>query len=1147
MFLAVAFAPGERALAASDKGALAKGFLHPARESYPETWFHFIGGNVAKPGITADLEAIAGSGLSGIQLFHGQFGGPWPGVEPQVTCLSPLWDGMISHAASECRRLGLRFTMENCAGWSMAGGPWITPDKAMRELVWSRSDITGGKSVTINLEKPQPSGDAWRDYWDVAVIAFPTPEGGILQPKGVHSNREQLPWAELLSGKQGASVRIEPGGEPAWVELSFDAPATLRSLELPPVEKLAPRRNFDPDTAVRVQAQGGEGWIEVARREIPRGTWQDDDRPLTLALPESTAKVFRITFETRHPLVISSLKLSSAAQIDDWQGQAGFVLRSLDRRFEPVQDRVAWLCSGQILDLSSRMDAGGRLNWDAPTGRWTILRFGHVNTGAMNGPAPKEGRGFECDKLSSVGAESHFAGYIGRICGPGGPADSGRLNGMLLDSWECHTQTWTPAMEKEFSNRNGYALRQWLPALAGYVVDDHTRSERFLRDWRDTINNLLVRNFFGRMAALAHDRGLKVSYETAIGDVSPGDILQYFGQADIPMCEFWQPNDPHWGGLETKPITPCVSAAHIYGKPRIAAEAFTSVVLKWNEHPFMLKHIADSHFADGLNHLVFHTYTHNPRLDVVPGTSFGAGIGTPFLRNQTWWKQMPSFTGYLARCQFLLEQGRPVADVLWYLGDELDHKPRQDASFPSGFHFDYVNQDVLLNRLAVSNGCLATPEGLTWKVLWLHDCPRLTPETLARIRDLLRAGATIVAAPPRSNASLRGGPEADARFAALVRELWGEGQTSAGDRKVGAGRLLWGGDFGSALAGLNLEPDVSGIGSGAWCHRQTDDSEIYFVTAARDRCLVANASFRAMGSPEFWDPLSGSSRPVQVFHRKGERTIVPLDLPASGSVFVIFRRGESKPFATRIERDGGVLLDACDSGSVDRSAPPSVQGLQPGELVQPWVEHPLAACEMVDGGKALLAWRSGRYRLLDGAQAVAEVSVTGAREIALAGPWTLSFPRGWDAPERLALPSLKPWSELGDQAARAFCGTATYSYDLNLDAFDADIRCLLDLGEVAHLAEVKVNGKAVATLWTAPFRVEIASVLKPGLNRVEIAVTNTWRNRLIYDAGLPEPWRKTWTIAGPAARSPLELAGLKGPVVLRIGILRPISRIQPAP
>ncbi len=162
------------------------------------------------------------------------------------------------------------------------------------------------------------------------------------------------------------------------------------------------------------------------------------------------------------------------------------------------------------------------------------------------------------------------------------------------------------------------------------------------------------------------------------------------------MCEFWQPrSDSYVGSIEFKPVKPAVSAARGYGKKRVAAEALTSFELTWDEHPRFLKDMADDHFARGVTHLVFHTYTHNPRTDFLPpGSSFGTGIGTPFLRLQTWWQHMPSFTDYLARCNYMLETGNPVSDVLMYLGDEQNHKPPQLLPFPEGYSYDYCNPEL---------------------------------------------------------------------------------------------------------------------------------------------------------------------------------------------------------------------------------------------------------------------------------------------------------------------------------------------------------------------------------------------------------------------------------------------------------------------
>jgi len=1130
-------------------------FALPPRDARPETWFHLIGGNVSKPGLTADLEAVARAGLSGIQLFHGS-GRPWPGVSPQIQALSPPWDGMIEHVADETRRLGLRFTMQNCPGWAMSGGPWITPVRAMRHLIWSRTDIAGGAKVSLDLAQPQPSQEVWRDYRDVTVIAFPTPKDDVvplLRPVSHRSNRPDHPWSELFTSVPGTKTRIvlKPEKDPVWLEVIFAQPVTLRSVELPPIEFTSMRRIFDPQVSIRVQAITPNGLVDVATRDLPRASWQDkdwDERPWVMALADMPAIGYRFTFNHRFPMELRYLRLSTAARVHDWHGQAGYVLRSHDFSPPPVQDPTTWVRADSVVDLHEHLDGTGKLIWTAPAGNWTILRFGHVNTGVKNKPAPPEATGFECDKLSPLGAEQHFAGYIGRLTNPGGPADGGRLQGMVIDSWECFTQSWTPAMAGEFATRRSYALTTFFPALAGWVVDNHVTSQRFLRDWRATISDLIVDNYYGRLATLARARGMTLSFESSTGDVAVGDLLEYYGRADIPMCEFWQPNDPHWGGLEQKPIAPAASAAHIYGKPRIAAEAFTNVNLRWDEHPFMLKHLADFHFTEGVNHLVFHTTTHNPRLDLVPGTSFGGRIGTPFVRNQTWWPQLPLFTDYLARCAVMLQRGQPVADVLWYLGDTVDHRPRSDSAFPSGYKFDYLNADALINRLSVTNGILHNPEGTSWKVLWLRpeNCRNLTLPTLRRLRGLLQKGATLIGPAPQANATLTGGAEADRQFSAIVSELWGESRPTKGDRRVGAGRLVWGTSLDESLRALEIVPDVSGASSASWCHRVDQETDIYFVAAGRQHPLQANLRFRASGIPEFWDPLTGRSRSAGVYHRDGEGTTVALDLPPAGSVFVVFRPGQSTPSVNQLMHDGTVLADATDSTRVDRGPPHSFQGLKPGELVQPWVDHPDTAAEIIDHGQRLLAWEKGVYTIARSDQSAITVNATESRSITVTSPWTLSFPSGWDAPTMVNLPALKPWSALEDPATRAFSGTVTYRCTLQLESTAADTPMRLDLGRVAVIAAVSINGKLAGTLWGPPFRLDVTPYLVAGPNQIEVQVTNSWYNRLAYDASLPEAKRRTWTINGPAATAPLIDAGLTGPVSLRIGQILDLSRPNPA-
>ena len=870
-------------------------FRTPPRVYHPETWFHFIGGNVAAKGITADLEAISGAGFSGIQLFHGQFGGPWPGVDPQIACLSPLWDNAVRHTAEESRRLGLRFTMQNCPGWAMSGGPWIEPSNAMRHLVWSRTDIDGNRTVNKLLPLPQPSNEPWRDYRDITVLAFPTPiddSDQPLVPQSVKTNCPDLPWTKCLAGDVEGNLTLSPAraDEPNWVEITFPGAVKVRTVEFSSINGFIHAWCYDPGVTVTVQAVLPGGITrEILHTDLPPSSWQDD-RPISLACSEiEGVNSYRISIANKHDMRLGSLRLFSAARKNNWESEAGWTLRSIVRAGEhPEQSPDAFVDPQQIRDITQSMDAQGNLKWDAPSGKWTILRIGHVNTGMRNAPAPPEGTGWECNKLSEDGPNVHFENYIGRLAGSNGPLANGLLNGMLMDSWECKTQTWTADMEAEFGRISGYQLRKWLPAVFGYVVGDHETTTRFLRDWRATIGDLFANKFYGRMAKLAKDNGLAVTYETAAGDVFPADILEYFKYADVPMCEFWQPfSESYVGTLNYKPIKPAASAARIYGKPRLAAEAFTSFELTWDEHLSMLKEVANINCVEGVTHLVFHTYTHNPRTDFLPpGTSFGSGIGTPFLRGQTWWKHMPEFTSYLSRCTYLLERGKPVSDVLWYLGDEINHKPDQNAPFPEGFKYDYCNPDVLLNRLSVRNGMIVTPEGISYRVLWLPDIPRMLPQTLEKIHSLVREGAVVIGDAPRGLATLTGAGESQQRFNTAVRDIWGN-SSQHGVRTVGKGKVVSGLALSEALQQLNIEPDVTG--NALWMHRKTDGADWYFVCAPKGGGFRGTLDFRNSGNVEIWDPVTGTIEPAST-SRKDNRTQVTLDLPQAGSCFVIFRK-----------------------------------------------------------------------------------------------------------------------------------------------------------------------------------------------------------------------------------------------------------------
>ena len=389
-----------------------KEFVSPPKVFYPETWFHYIGGNVSLAGITQDLEAIAGAGFSGIHLFHGQFGGVWPGTDSQIACLSPLWDKAVKHTATECRRLGLRFTMQGCPGWAMAGGPWIKPENAMRHLVWSRTDITP-QTGTISLPVPQPSEEDWRDYRDIMVFAFPTPEGDTgapLIPETIKSNIA-CDWKSYFSGYAKEALHLKPStpNNPYWVEIAYPSEQVVRAIEFPCVQGMNHGWCYEPGVRVKAEAIMPDGRrVEILNTDMPQANWQDD-RPITLSCKEvKGAKKYCISWVNEHDMAFPSLLLYSAARKNNWESEAGLTLRSIERKGDTLRYAPDTYINGTcIRDITDQFD-GRQLHWKAPSGRWTVLRIGHVNTGMKNGPAPAEGTGWECDKFSVALIPQHF-------------------------------------------------------------------------------------------------------------------------------------------------------------------------------------------------------------------------------------------------------------------------------------------------------------------------------------------------------------------------------------------------------------------------------------------------------------------------------------------------------------------------------------------------------------------------------------------------------------------------------------------------------------------------------------------------------------------------------------------------------------------
>jgi hypothetical protein len=739
----------------------------------------------------------------------------------------------------------------------------------------------------------------------------------------------------------------------------------------------------------------------------------------------------------------------------------------------------------RIVDLTDRMDPNGRLTWDVPEGNWTILRFGRTTTGANTRPAPQPGLGFESDKFDPAALDTHFDAFIGTLLREVGPRPADRKTGwtmLHIDSWEMGSQNWTAGFREEFQRRRGYDPLPYLPVTTGRVVESLEISERFLWDLRQTAQELVIENHAGHLKALGRRYGFGLSIEPY--DMNPCSDLSLGGVADVPMCEFWAKG---YGFDTTFSCIEAVSIAHTLGRPVVAAESFTSDDKEaWQLYPGAMKRQADWAFCMGINRLVFHRYAHQPRLDRRPGMTMGP-YGVHYERTQTWWPMVGAWHQYLARCQAVLQRGQPVADICYLAPEGAPHVFRPPASAlrgskplidRKGYNFDGCAPETLLAGATVKDRRLVLPGGATYRVLILPGMETMTPALLSKIRDLVRAGVTVIGPRPLKSPSLSDYPRCDQQVQRLATELWGPvspGSQQQTERRVGKGRVIAAGATtadlycsydlaANVLAQMHVEPDFESDADLRYTHRRDGDLDIYFVASGADHPVVAQCTFRVAGkSAEVWDPVMGVTRAATQVKEKDGRTRMRLSLEAGGSAFVVFSRDRKRP----------VLAKAAQSQT----------------------------------------------------------------QIEIRGPWEVRFQSGRGAPERISMEELLDWSQHPDPGVKYFSGQATYRTTFSLDSKSqiADSRLLLDLGQVQVMAQVKLNGKDLGVLWTPPFQVDITRAARPGENTLEVTVANLWPNRLIGDQSVPPEQRITWTTWNPYKKdTPLLESGLLGPVRCKI-------------
>jgi hypothetical protein len=1025
--------------AAPPKDALVESFREPPSSAKPRVFWQWLNGNVTREGITADLEAMHRVGINGalVQTVGMFYPGPMQKMDPQ------FFD-MMEHAAREADRLGMDISMSVSSGWAGCGGPWVKPEQSM-QIVTSSEVATSGPS-TFNGKLPLPPTN-YNYYRDIAVWAFPTPadEQDIVtsdNPVSVTTDAPGVDASPLASGAGGGFVEFPSvrGGRPYHIQAAFAKPVSVRSIRVKiredrgsggPVQVSDDGVNFRTLRNFEIKPMDVAGFVDIYLGDTP-----------------VKARFFRLGFTGSfdgNPNVISRIAFSNHLKAPGLL-QKAFYQRPHNSHIDTpmLMEKARQRKVGPesivrrdaMVDLSSALQSDGTLKWDVPSGKWTIVRFGHTSNGELcGGPW----NGLDVDKLTPEGVKVGWSGMMQPTIERLGPLVGKTLIRCEFDSWEVGAQNWTPKMAGEFRKRRGYDPTPLLPAITGRVVENPDCTERFLWDLRRTVSEMIAENFFRPFTELCHKNGMESMVEPYYG---PFESMYCGAQVDIPTAEFWQ-------GWDTDSVKMVSSIGHGYGKRIIAAESFTGMPPKharWEDDPYSMKAFGDQMFCRGINQYYFHCSVHQPWLNRAPGMTLGA-YGIHLNRGNTWFAWAGPWMRYLARCQYLLRQGRVLADVAYFCGQNAPVSNRNgNPATPSGYYWDDINTDLLMNRAKVINGRIVLDSGANYAVLVLPpEDPQMTPELLGKIRDLVKDGATVVGARPTCSPSLQNYPECDRQVQALATELWGDVDGKTVTRHaLGKGQVVWGKPLNDVLDGLKVAPDCITGKDFEFIHLALDvGGDAYFLSNQADQSVRQECSFRVSGKkPELWYPDTGKIEPVQAYTVKGGRVIVPLEFDPSGSLFVVFREPDS---------------------TEDHAVPPKQRLVEAGE------------------------------------------------PITIEGSWKLSFPPNLGAPESVTLDRLISWPEHADSGVKYFSGTATYEKEVQIPAemLATGSVLWLDLGVVKNLAKVKVNGVDLGILWKKPFRVDIAPAARPESNRLEIQLVNQWPNRLIGDEQLPEDigWR----------------------------------------
>ena len=851
----------------------------------------------------------------------------------------------------------------------------------------------------------------------------------------------------------------------------------------------------------------GEGSL-TQNLKLQRDAWYEDVVVLAYPTPKTKSHIDRIDEKA----------LYYRAPFTSQPGVLPYLLAPVVFR----EDKSSAIDQNKIIDLTGKLQKDGSMRWQVPAGTWTIMRFVKRNNGAVTRPAPAPGLGFESDKFDTASFDAHYETYIGKLINKVKPVKSQTGGGWTMihiDSWEMGSQNWTNDFREQFRKRRGYDPLLFLPVYNGQIVNSLEMSERFLWDVRQTSNELIMENHAGRFKELGRRNGFRLSIEPY--DMNPASDIDLGSVADVPMGEFWSDG---FGFNSSFSCIEATSVGHIKGAPVIAAEAFTANSNEaWKKYPGDMKNQGDWAFCMGINRLIYHTFAHKPFDDKYrPGMTMGP-YGVHWDRGQTWWPMVDAYHKYITRCQYVLSLGNPVADILYLTPEGAPQVFLPPASAvegtavmpdKKGFSFDGCSPLFLIKNATVKDDRIVFPGGSSYRVLVLPRINIMTPELLSKIGSLVKEGATVLGNPPVKSPSLSQYPDCDEKVKEMADLIWAVSERPIGktQRLFGLGKIFWEGELAEFMndnsdgkSPKNLYPD----------YNET-------IEILKDEGL----------KPDFF-----SSGNIRYTHRS---------MP-DRDIYFISNRNPITVNDTCFFRNGTMNAELWDAVTADIKTLPCFLS-KDGRIATKVKLEPFQSYFVV-------FYHSERTEKQESAKPELFNDKTIIKK--LNEEWNVSFDTIWGGPGNILFDSLYDWTKRSEEGIKYYSGIAVYRKSFDFPEFEGPaekVDYYLDLGKVKNLARVKLNGKDLGIVWTAPWQVRITEVLKKKGNQLEIEVANLWINRLIGDEN--QPWDGVkdgkwpeWLLNGTPRESkrftftthrfyeksdPLSESGLIGPVLIKI-------------